>query len=272
MSEPTEEQQQPTVKSWADKMQQSLGSLGFTHERKALALSILALFSAYFLLLVLIARTEMPEWFPAFSAMFTLYFLAFFGVAAHWFWGRWVAIGVGSWGATIAIWGVITTRELSPPLVILGITHGLVALLLMGNSMGALYENRADWRVRFGLDDEGVKRLRRTVTRAASSLPAIVLFALAPRQDDAAIVALCAVLGIGTLLVGRTIGLAGLIAAGAGMVGLAVFHPAPMMDTHGFLSPMTSTVPQFLAVYAAVALFASVGPFVGPVGRFLRGR
>ena len=198
------------------RIRDALGRVGFTHERKALALSILGLFSSYFLLLMLIARDQMPEWYPAFSAMFALYFIAFFGVAAHWFWGRWVAIGLGSWGATIAIWGCITQRAFEPALVILGVTHGLVALLLMGSSMGAHYEGRADWRTRFGLDDEGVKRLRRSVTRAASSLPAIVLFALAPRQDDGAVLLLVAALGIGGLLLGRSISLFALAAASIG--------------------------------------------------------
>jgi hypothetical protein len=259
--------EQPKVpeKTW----QQRIGEIGFTHERKALALAILGLFSSYFLLLMLIARTEMPEWFPAFAAMFGLYFVTFFSVASHWFWGRWVAIGVGTWGATIAIWGIITTRELQPALVILGLTHGLVALLLMGSSMGAHYEGRTDWRARFGLDEDGVKRLRSTVTRAASSIPALVLFALAPRGDDAAVVALCVVLGLGTLLLGRTIGLAGLVAAAAGTVGLVAFAPAPVLDAHG-LMPISVALPQAIGVYAAVALFAAVAPFVGPIGRYLK--
>jgi hypothetical protein len=268
-----ESQPQPpthTVKSLAERLGQSFGQLGFTHERKALALAVLGLFSSYFALLMLIARNDMPEWFPAFSAMFALYFITFFAVAAHWFWGRWVAIGIGSWGATIAAWGVVTTRELSPPLVILGVSHGLIALLLMGNSMAAHYEDRADWRLRFGLDDEGVKRLRRTVTRAASSIPAIVLFALAPREDGAALVALAAIGGLGVLLLGRTIGLAGLLLAGGGALGLVAFAPAPTLDAHGLLVLPIGPVPQVLGVYAALALFAAVGPFVGPIGRFLK--
>src|SRR5271154_7168896 len=111
-----------TPASTSSRVSEFFGKIGFTHERKALALSILGLFSSYFLLLMLIARDQMPEWYPAFSAMFALYFIAFFGVAAHWFWGRWVAIGLGSWGATIAIWGCITQRSLETPLVVLGVS------------------------------------------------------------------------------------------------------------------------------------------------------
>ena len=254
--------------AWGEK----LGQIGFTQERKALALTVLGLFTGYFLLLVMIARTEMPEWYPAFAAMFGLYFITFFGVAAHWFWGRWVAIGIGSWGATIAIWGVVTARAFEPALVFLGATHGLIALLLMGNSMGAHFEGRADWRARFGLDDEGVKRLRRSVTRAASSVPAIVLFALAPRQEGGAAVLLCAVLGIGTLLIGRTIAVAMLGLAAAGALSLTVFGSHEPLTAHGFFMVPTGQVPQLLGAYAGVALLASIAPFMGPINRFLRSR
>jgi hypothetical protein len=267
MEEPTQ-LPQPTWKNLGER----LGKIGFTHERKALALSLLGLFSSYFLLLMLMARSEMPEWFPAFAAMFALYFISFFGVAAHWFWGRWVAIGVGSWGATIAVWGVITARALEPALVFLGITHGLVALLLMGSSMAVHYEGRADWRARFGLDEAGVARLRKSVTRAASSIPAIVLFALAPRQDASMVLAAVAVVGVAGLLAGRTIALAALALAAIGSLGMAAFgHVAPL-DAHGFFLVPVGQVPQLLGLYAGVALLASVAPFVGPIGRYLRAR
>jgi hypothetical protein len=257
-------EEQPIQKKWAER----LGKIGFVQERKALALSLLGIFTSYFLLLVLAVRTEMPEWLPAFAALFAMYFIAFFSVAAHWFWGRWIAIGVGSWGATIAAWGIVQMRELSGPLVFIGITHGLVALLLMGESMGTLFEGRTDWRARFGLDEEGVQRLRKTVTRSASSVPALVLFVLAPRQDDAALIALFAVLGIGALLAGRTMGLAGLLVAAAGMAGVTIFGSVPSVDTHGLF--IATPVPQFLGAYASVALFAALAPFVGPIGRYLK--
>lgn len=257
--------------STVSRVRNAFGNIGFTHERKALALSILGLFSSYFLLIMLIARDQMPEWYPAFAAMFGMYFLAFFGVAAHWFWGRWVAIGLGTWGTTIAVWGAITQRSLELPLVILGVTHGLIALLLMGKSMGAHYEDRADWRARFGLDDDGVRRLRRSVTRAASSLPAIVLFVLSPRQDEGAALLAVALLGVGGLLLGRTVAVFALAAAAVGAFALATFGAHPqltVLDTHALGIPVDL---QMLGVYASVALAASVAPFLGPIARFLRG-
>jgi hypothetical protein len=268
MEEQPSQQPQPTWKTLGER----IGKLGFTHERKALALSLLGLFSSYFLLLTLIARSELPEWLPAFSAMFALYFISFFGVAAHWFWGRWVAIGVGSWGATIAVWGVITTRAFEPALVFLGVTHGLIALLLMGSSMAVHYEGRADWRARFGLDDAGVERLRKSVTRAASSIPAIVLFALAPRQEAGMVLAALAVLGLGGLLAGRTIALAALAVAAVGTLGLSAFGSFGPLDTHGLFLVPVGQLPQLLGLYAGVALLIAVAPFVGPIGRYLRGR
>ncbi len=251
------------------RLREQAGRIGLAHERKALALAILGLFSSYFLLLTLIAKDSMPEWFPAFTSMFLMYFLAFFGVAAHWFWGRWVAIGLGSWGATIAVWGCITQRAFEPALVILGVTHGLVSLLLMGPAMAAHYEGRADWRARFGLDDEGVTRWRKSVTRASSSLPAIILFALAPRQEEGAALLACAVVGVGALLLGRTIAVFALGLAAAGAFALAAFGSAAPLSAGPMAIPLANT-PQLLGVFAGVALLASIAPFMGPIGRYLR--
>ena len=260
----------------ASKILERLGEIGLAGERKALSLFILSLFTCYFLLLCLVVRSELPEWFPAFTAMFAMYAITFFGVAAGWFWGRWVAIGLGYWGATIAMWGVVSARSLEPALVILGVSHALFALLLSGKSMAAHYEGRLEWRARFHLDEEGVSRLRKTVTRTASSMPALVLFALAPRQDagGAALLA-CAAIGLSMLLVGRTLELLPLVVAAAGALFLAVgpvgLHMAPL-DTHGFFAVPMGDHPQLLGLYAGLMLAASMAPFVGPIGRFLKAR
>jgi len=255
-----------------DKLKERLGRVGFTGERKALALFLLSLFSGYFLLLMLVVRTELPEWFPAFSAMFALYVTTFFGVAAGWFWGRWVAIGLGSWGVTIAVWGVVTARELVPPLIILGVSHALIALLLMGDSMAAHFEGSLAWRARLGLDEEGVRKLRKSVTRAASSVPAIVLFALAPRQEGGAALLACAVVGLGALLIGRTVALVPLAAAAVGAFVLSAVGSAMPLDTHGMFALPAGATPQLLGLYAGLAITAALAPFVAPIGRYLRGR
>jgi hypothetical protein len=270
MSEP----QAPEPATPQSKIARTLGQIGLTGERRALALFILSLFTCYFLLLALVMQQQMPEWFPAFIAMFGMYAIAFFGVASGWFWGRWVAIGLGYWGLTIAGWGIVQMRELSPPLVILGVTHGLIALLLSGDSMAAYYEGRPEWRARFGIDDAGVLRLRRTVTRTASSIPAMVLFALAPRQDAEALLA-CVVVGLGALLIGRTVALLPLLAAAVGAVVLSVGPASTHMnafDFQGSFGLPSFVSPQLLGLFAAGMLAASLAPFAGPVGRFLRGR
>lgn len=270
------ETQQPPAKPTppVSKISEALGRIGLTGERRALASFVLSLFTCYFLLLALVVQQQMPEWFPAFIAMFAMYAVTFFGVSAGWFWGRWVGIGLGYWGLTIAGWGIIQSRELSMPLVVLGVTHGLIALLLSGSSMAAYYEGRPEWRARFGVDEEGVLRLRRTVTRTASSLPAMVLFALAPRQDSEALLA-CAVVGLVTLLVGRTLALLPLLAASIGALVLAVGPASAHMgafDTHGYFWMPAGLTPQALGLFAGAMLAASLAPFAGPVGRFLRQR
>lgn len=260
--------EQETQQTLFQKVRTGLGRVGLVGERKAVSLLILGFFMAFFGLLTLVAKTEMPEWVPAFTAMLAMYAVTFFAVAANWFFGRWIAIGVGTWGATMAAWGVVSQRELSPPLVFLGVTHGLVALLLSGESMAADYEGRNAWRARLGLDDAAVMRLRQSVTRAASSVPAIVLFALAPRQEDGAALLAVAVVGLGALLMGRTLSLVAMAGAAVGAFVLSIVgvHTA---DTHGFLY---LPAPQVLGVYASLALAASVSPFVAPIGRFLRAK
>lgn len=251
-----------------DKVSEKLSHIGLQGERKAVALTMLGFFAGFFFLLRMAARTEMPEWLPAFTAMFALYMLTFLGVAAGWFWGRWVAIGVGTWGATIAVWGVVQTRELSTPLVVLGISHALIAFLLMGDSMAADFEGRQGWRQRLGLDDAGVLKLRRTVTRAASSLPAIVLFALAPRQEDGSALLACVVVGLGALLLGRTLSILAL--AGAAVGALVLSFGAGPFAAMGGITFLPEVTPHVLALYASVALALSVVPFAAPIGAYLR--
>ncbi len=254
----------PIVKKLGD----TLGRVGMTNERKALALLVMGFFTTFFFLLVMQAKDNLPEWFPAFTAMFSIYVIAFLGVAANWFWGRWVAVGLGSWGATIAIWGMVSAREVVPALAFLGATHAFIAVMLMGKSMSVHYEGRADWRARFKLDEDGVTRLGKSVTRAASSVPALVLFALAPRQEGGAAILACAVVGLGALLLGRTISVFALALAAVGALGLAAFGAHGAMDTAGLMFIPLREMPELLGVYAGIALLAATAPFLGPIGRF----
>src|SRR6185503_15609310 len=98
----------------------------------------------------------------------------------EWFWGRWFAIGLGYWGCTMAVMAFVTTRSLPTAMVVFGVMHALVSVCLMGEKMATLFDAKPAWREKWKLDEQGVIRVRRSVTRAASSLPALVMFALSP--------------------------------------------------------------------------------------------
>ncbi len=256
--------------------EQRLGAIGLVGERKAIALLFLGFYSSFFLLITLSARTELPELVPMFTGLTVIYLVTFFGAAAEWFFGRWVAIGVGYWGLSMAGWAFVTMRASLPPaLVIFGAMHGLIALCLAGERMAASYEAQAGWRERFKLDDEGVVRVRRSVTRAASSLPALVMFALRPNPGEGMILCGLTLVGIVGLLRARTAGAIVLFGTGVGSVALALVGQAPMQLSAGAVSvlggfaPMVQ-LPSVLLGFAGVMLMASALPFAKPILRFLR--
>ncbi len=244
-------------------------SIGLVGERKALSLMVLGFFSTFLFLIAMAVKNEAPEWFPAFFALLLMYAVTFFGLAADWFWGRWVATGLAYWGMTVTVMAFVTTRELPPPLLIFGLGHLLVFLCVQGPKMAAQYEARPEWRQRWGLDEDGVRRLRASVTRAASSLPALILFALAPRDGAGMALALLAVSGFGLLLRGRTLGVlvlgwAGLVsvAAGAISLGLGAAFSSAWVPYGVPLVPM--------GMLGGMMLLLSTVPFVRPAARYLR--
>src|SRR4051812_31551372 len=198
-----------------------LGSLGFVGERKALSLLCLGFYATLFFLVGLSARTELPEWVPLFFGMMAIYVIAFFAVAAEWFWGRWFAVGLGYWGMTMTVMAFVSTRMLPPAMVIFGTMHALISLCLLGDKMAAAFDAKPGWRERWKLDEQGVIRVKKSVTRAASSLPALVMFALAPRGEQSLVrtaaltLGAFAVLGLGGLLLQRTWGILVMAASGA---------------------------------------------------------
>ena len=214
----------------------TLGSVGLVGERKAMALLCLGFYTTLFFMIGLSARTELPEWVPVFSAMTLMYGLAFFSVAAEWFWGRWFAIGLGYWGMTMMVMAWVTTRSLPPAMIIFGTMHGIVSLCLGGEKMAALFDAKPAWRARWKLDDQGVIRVRKSVTRAASSLPALIMFALAPRegQELLALTAFTlALVGIGGLLAGRTLGVLALRRRRGRDGGAGPRRPSARSGVHG---------------------------------------
>jgi hypothetical protein len=217
----------PSVKAMIDR----LDDFGFEKTRRSVAALSLSFFVTLYLMLSFNAP---PGWGPAFVALSVCYVVAFIGVAAEWFWGRWFASGLGWSGLMVAGLSLVLIGW-APPLVIYGALHGLIVLLLAGKRVTALYEMQEGWRQKLGMDEHGVARLRKTVTRAAASLPSLILWAFGPKDPGQGMVHaifLAAVSGLGL------VGLAGLIrlrtwgavAALASAVGLLVhgaLHCAP---------------------------------------------
>ena len=252
----------------------ALGSVGLVGERKALALLCLGFYTTMFFMIGLSARTELPEWVPVFSAMTLMYGVTFFAVAAEWFWGRWFATGLGYWGVTMAIMAWVTTRTLPPAMIIFGSMHALVSVCLMGEKMAAVFDAKPAWRARWKLDDQGVIRVRKSVTRAASSLPALIMFALAPRegQEMLGLAAFALVLaGIGGVLVQRTFGVILLAAGGVATTALAVFGSPPVGGWISAFGPFSdlSAAGIWLGAIAGALSLAAVLPFVRPMAAYV---
>ena len=260
-----------------------LDEVGFEKSRRAIAALALSFFISIYLLLSLNAP---PGWGPAFLALSACYVVAFMALAADWFWGRWFASGLGWSGMMVAILSLVMIGW-TPPLAIYGGLHGLVVLALAGKKMVAQYDLQESWRQRYGMDEFGVARLRKTVTRAAASLPSLILWALGPKEGQGEGMFLMAA-GIATLLAAAA-GLRGLVrmrswgwmlvaASGAalwlmgasnGATALATLYPMRWFESIGFVSgaPNIAGVAQLLP---AVLLTLAAIPFARPALRFLR--
>lgn len=266
-----------------------LGTVGFVGERKAIALLCLGFYTTLFFMIGLSARTELPEWVPVFTGMFLIYVTAFMGVAAEWFWGRWFATGLGYWGCTMAIMAFVTTRGFPLTMVIFGVMHLLVSVCLLGEKMALAFDAKPAWRERWKLDEQGVVRVRKSVTRMASSLPALIMFALAPREGqmvfgpatwDAGVLAFAAigvVAMVGLLATRRTWAVLALGAVGAAVFARAIAAPAHLWSSASYFDPASIPHAQFsfevAGVFAGVALIAASLPFAGPIASYvLRGR
>lgn len=248
--------------------------------RRAVALLPLALFTLFYGLLALAAD---PAWRPALLGMTACYLVAFLAIGADWFWGRWFASGIGWWGLMAGVAGMVNLG-IHPALAIYTGLHAMIVALLHGSRVAALYDGRADWRERLGLDVHGADRLGRTVRRAAGALPMLLFWALGPRQPTevawalaallpgpavspelppaavlavgpawpALIVPVLVVLALGLVLRGRSAGLL-VLAAGAviGAVGAGL---------HGSLTGQA----------AVLVLASAVAPFARPLLSALR--
>jgi hypothetical protein len=249
-----------------------LDEVGYERTRRALAALALSLFMTLYLLV----SFQAPEgWAAAFLALAVCYGVAFMGVAAEWFWGRWFASGLGWSGVMVGIASLIMIGW-SPPLAIYGGLHALVVLALAGKKMADRYDLQEAWRTRYGMDEFGVARLRKTVTRAAASLPSLILWALGPKEPGqglwlafAGVVATSfAVVGLRGVVRMRSWGLMAMAASSAMLVALGLAGVQGLSWAQGPYVNLFAAGPLF----SATLLGAAVLPFLGPALRFVARR
>lgn len=255
-----------------EKLLERLNQVGFERTRRAVAALALSLFIFLYLILALNPPAEGWQW--AFLALSACYGAAFMGVAAEWFWGRWFASGLAWSGVMVSVASLVMIGW-APALAIYGGLHGLVVLALAGKKMAERYDLQPAWRERYKMDDFGVARLRKTVTRASASLPSVILWAFAPKEPGqgmavAAITVLAAVLtvtGLGAVVRLRTWGLLALGGAAA-----AIFATGDVLNpTMGLGTAMPTALGLGPAV-AATFLAVAVAPFLRPALQYLRAR
>jgi hypothetical protein len=250
-----------------------LNDVGFERTRRALAGLVLSLFVSLYLLIAL----NRPEGLTA--AMLALagcYAVAFLGVVAEWFWGRWFASGLGWSGIMVAI-ASLAMLGWTPFIAIYGGLHLLVVVALLGKKMAARYDLQEAWRARYNMDEFGVDRLRKTVTRAAASLPSLILWALGPKEGEGMVLALgglCALALAGTGLRGVVrMRSWGVLALGGALAAVLAFGHVTAFTAglHATGAPGAESLFELAGPTLAFAcLAAAVLPFVGPVRRFLR--
>lgn len=237
-------------------------------ERRALALLMIGFYTTIF---VLGGLALGGDWLTFFLAMAAVYGLGFFALAAEWFWARWYAMGIGMSGVSMALIG-LANLGWNEVLAIWGGMHLLIYLPLLGEKMAGRYENKPGWRERYALDDYGVARVKRAVSGAATALPTMVMFTLAPRQDQGLIaLGVLAVISLGMVGLLR-LKVWGVTLLGLGGLGLALLAT---LGTAGagtvFVGEITTNmVLHWTSVITAVALIVSISPFVVPAYKYLR--
>jgi hypothetical protein len=240
----------------------------FVGERRALAAAVLAFFMLQLLLSGLLVDSPFRG---VLIGLGVVYGAAFMGVVAGYFWARWFSLGLAFSGLAMAVMSAFRGGEVGPAIYLIGITHAIVGLGLIGPDAATFYDGRRDWRERYRMDENAVNRLGKAVTRAGASLPYLIVAGLAPK-DGAGSMALLA-LGLGALgLVGlvrlRTWGLLALAgAAGCALAAFPASAPAGFALSAGPGVPVLALAPAC----AAVLLAAAVLPFARPLAAHLRG-
>jgi hypothetical protein len=149
----------------------------------------------------------------------------------------------------------------------------------MGKRMAARYDMQEAWRTRYKMDEFGVARLQKTVTRTAASLPGLIIWALGPKEEalvaaGALTATLLAAAGLRGLIRVRSWGVvalagAGVLAAGVAGAGALFARTCPGM-VRGSTVSVLSGLDCVAAPLAVALLAAAVLPFAGGIARFLR--
>jgi hypothetical protein len=269
------------------KVLERLNDLGFERTRRAVSAFALSLFVfLYLFVALLLSLNGMPAWAPAFIGLALCYGVAFMGVAAEWFWGRWFAEGLGWSGFMIAVASLVMGGAWNPILGAFGALHGLIVLMLAGKKMAARYDEQPAWRERYAMDEFGVARLRKTVTRASASLPSVILWALGPKDPGqemfaatALVAGLFAVSGLFGVIRMRAWGLVSLTAGAATLVaGGVIAYPHFGLAWSSGGATFLAIPSALWAYYGVVAgpalpvllLGAAIAPFARPLLRHLR--
>jgi len=246
--------------------------MGLERPRVALALLPLSLFGLQYLFGAISGE---PETRAMLAAMAGCYLLAFVALASEWFWARWFASGLGWSGMVMGLFAMVLLPipELRLFFGIFAGLHALVVVMLMGKKMALRYDMQPAWREHFGMDEFGVVRLGRAVTRASAALPGLIFWAVGPKPEPDFLVLAAAglgILGLTGLLRLRTWGVLALAGAGAAALTASPGLPAPHTIL-GAPDPMTIAVASpGLPGALALLLFAAALPFLGGAVRYYR--
>jgi hypothetical protein len=249
----------------------ALREMEFEGPRVAVALLPLVFFGFLYVLAGLMGDDSFR---PLSFGMAGCYLGAFVALAAGWFWARWFASGIGWSGAVMGLFGLVLQPDLWELHAIIAGLHALVVVMLMGKKMAAKFDMQPKWRERFGMDEFGVVRLGRAVTRASAALPGLVFMALKPDGTESSLVLVGATLGIvglAGLLRLRTWGVLALGSAAVAMMGAGASAPVVHTLALGLPDPTTvaSASPGMPAALSLV-LFAAALPFARGAVRYYR--
>ena len=109
------------------------------------------------------------ELFACYLGLALCYGVAFFGLAAEWFWARWFAIGVGNFGSIMLL--LLFKMGMEPIVAFIGFTHLIIAVSLMGEGMAAKYEHSERTQEKWNFQEESLLLMRRAIKSAGARSP-----------------------------------------------------------------------------------------------------